>query len=318
MTTYEMAYTMPTSTLNKPQLTPRNYRSFDVRSLSGALGAEITGLDVKCVSDDAFGELHQALLDHQVLTLPDQTIGPADQIEFARRFGEPMNYDFAAPVESHPLVTELYSRPDDRFNFGGGWHTDSMNFERPPKITMLHCKTAPAVGGDTSFANLYLVWESLSEGFRELLLPLRAVAATSMVYGSSFNVGSDDFNQSSGTPTQIRPEQEDEEFAHPVARVHPETGRVAMYSCAAYSARFEGMTQAESLPLLRQLWERAIQPEFTCRVSWKPGTLTLWDNRCCTHYAHNDYSGQTRVMHRVIVAGEVPVQASTMSGETAA
>ena len=126
---------------------------------------------------------------------------------------------------------------------------------------------------------------------QRLLKPMRAMAATSLSYGSSTAVGGDDFKRRLATPTKMDPSQEDDEFAHPVARVHPETGRTALYTCSAYSARFEDMSQADSLPLLSYLWELTIQPEFTCRVNWRPGTLTMWDNRCCLHYAHNDYAG---------------------------
>ena len=277
-----------------------------MRPLSGALGAELTGVDLNTLNDAVFDEIHQALLDHQVLTFPGQKLTPASQAAFAARFGELMNYRFVEPMSEHPFVTEIRSEPNDRFNFGGGWHTDSMNFEHPPKLTLLNCVETPAVGGDTSFANLHLAWDSLSDGMRRLLRDMRIAAATSLSYGTSTAVGSDDFKQQTSTPTQITTEQEDEEFFHPIARTHPDTQRLALYLCSAYSARFDGTTRTESLPLMRHLWEHAIQPEFTCRVIWKPGTLTIWDNRCCMHYAHNDYPGQVRVMWRVIVEGEKP------------
>ena len=307
MTKYQMAYKMPQATLHPPQRQTHDYRHILVRALSGALGAEVAGVDLGKLSDDAFLEIEQALLDHQVLSFPDQALTPQGQLDFAARFGPLMHYPFAAEMASHPYLTEIRSDPSDKFNFGGGWHSDSMNFEVPPKITMLYCRVCPEVGGDTSFSNLYLAWDALSDGLRRLLRDMRAMAATSMSYGSSTDVGQQDFKQRIATPTRMAPEQEDEEYSHPVARTHPQTGRLALYVSSAYSARFQDMTQAESLPLLKYLWELAIQPEFTCRVSWKPDTLTLWDNRCCMHYAHNDYSGAARVMWRALVRGERPV-----------
>ena len=306
MTTYEPAYTMPEATLHVPQQEPRDFCHFKVQPLSGALGARVTDIDLSRLSQPAFSELEQALTDHQVLTFPDQPLSMKSQVEFAARFGTLMNYKFVEPVPGHPFVTEIRSEPTDRFNFGGVWHTDSMNFERPPKITMLRCVKTPTTGGDTSFANLYLGWESLSTGLQNLLLPMRIVAATSLSYGSSTEISTADFKQKISTPTRIQGEEEDEEFEHPIARTHPESGRLALYLGRDYSARFSNMTRAESLPLMRYLWEHAVQPSFTCRVNWKPDTLTLWDNRCCMHYAHNDYSGRVRVMLRTIVEGEKP------------
>ena len=141
---------------------------------------------------------------------------------------------------------------------------------------------------------------------QKLLRNKRAIAATSLSYGSSAEHGRDDFKQQTATPTQMKVDEENEEFEHPVARTHPDTGRLALYLSRDYSAYFANMTRDEGLPLMRYLWDHAAQPSLTCRVSWRPGTLTMWDNRCCKHYAHNDYPGNVRVMWRTIVEGERP------------
>ena len=306
MARYEPAYEMPAATSHTPQHQPRDYRHIEVGPLSGALGAEIGGVDLSALEPHGFEEIHQALLDHQVLVFRDQRLSPDAQASFAERFGPLMRYKFADHLPDNPFVTEIRSEPEDIFNFGGGWHSDSMNFERPPMLTLLYCVESPAVGGDTSFASLYLAWQSLSPGMQRLIRDMHQITATSLSYGSSTAVGTDEFKQQVSTPTKMRPDEEDEEFEHPVVRTHPDTGRLALYLSSAYSARFVSMTRSESLPLMRHLWNRATQPEFTCRVGWKPGTLTMWDNRCCAHYAHNDYPGLRRVMHRVIVQGQRP------------
>ena len=306
MTTYQTTYQMPQASMHGPQHHPNTFESFSVRPLSGALGAEITDIDLKQLDDQQFAEVKTALLDHQVLTFPDQYLNPDQQTAFMSRFGKPMLYSFAAPLAENEYVTELRSDPNDQFNFGGSWHTDSMNFERPPMLTSLNCIVCPKVGGDTSFSNLYMAWDQLSDGFKSLLRPMQAVAATSLGYGSSTQVGKAEFKEKIATPTVMKPTQEDEEFLHPVVRTHPDTGRLALYVCSSYSARFEDMTQAESLPFLEYLWEHAVQPSLTCRVTWREGMLTVWDNRCCMHYAHNDYQGQARVMHRLIIEGDRP------------
>ena len=306
MSQYEAAYNVPEAVADSLQQQPREYKHFKVRPLSGALGAEITDVSLSSLTATAFQELRQAFSDHLVLTFPGQGLDMHQQVEFAGRFGPLMRYNFVQSVPGHDYVTEIRSAPGDKFNFGGVWHTDSMNFERPPKITLLQCREAPAVGGDTSFANLYLAWETLSVGMQKLLRHMHAVAATSLSYGSSAEHGREDFKQRTATPTQMEANEENDEFEHPVARTHPDTGRLALYLSRDYSAHFVGMTRSESLPLMRYLWEHASQPSLTCRVSWRPETLTMWDNRCCKHYAHNDYPGNVRVMWRTIIEGESP------------
>lgn len=306
MPNYQQTYQMQPAARYAPQQNPGRYDLIEVTPLSGALGARITGIELADMDHAGFDEIHRALVDHLVLTFPDQKLEPGDQIAFARRFGKLMHYPFAKCMAGFPEITELISEPSDVFNFGGSWHTDSPNFERPPKITMTYCVTCPQTGGDTSFANQYLAWETLSDGMRRLLEGLTAMHSTSLSYGSSSHVGKTDVKSHTSTPTAVPTGGDEEEFEHPVGRTHPETGRKALYVCDAYAARFARMTQEESLPLLRHLWAHASLPEFTCRIGWQPGTLTLWDNRCAMHYAHNDYPGEHRVMRRVIIEGERP------------
>lgn len=305
---YQQTYEMQRAAVHPPQQHPGSYDQITVTPLTGALGARVEGIDLADLDDAGFAEVERALVDHLVLTFPGQDLEPAAQVAFARRFGPLMDYPFAKTMAEHPEVTELISEPDDMFNFGGSWHTDSPNFELPPKITMTYCAVAPETGGDTSFANQYLAWETLSDGMRRLLEPMTAMHSTALAYGQDSAVGQTAFKAQTSTPTGIGGNaKHDDEFEHPVARTHPDTGRKALYVCDSYAARFAGMTQEESLPLLRYLWAHAILPEFTCRVHWQAGTLTMWDNRCAMHYAHNDYSGQRRVMRRIIVEGEKPV-----------
>ena len=298
------AYDMQRALLHAPQLSSRDYRHITVVPVSGAIGAEVTGIALGAIDDAAMGEVATALADHLVLVFPGQALAPADQIAFARRLGPVNPWPYARPMAGYPELTELVSGPADIHNFGGGWHTDSSTFPRPPAYTVLQCIEGPDAGGDTSFANQYLAWDTLPEDVRRGLEGLRLIHATAKGFGDhSRSTGSGEVTT---TPVVVPAEHEGLESSHPVARTHPVTGRKARYVNAGFAARFEGWSAAESQPLLDALAAHGGIPEFTCRVRWRPGTLVVWDNRCCLHYAHNDYAGQRRVMRRAVVEGEVP------------
>jgi taurine dioxygenase len=300
---YQPTYRINPATTHAPQREPGRYRRISVHPASGALGADVTGVDLRALDDETFRELERALADHLVLFIRDQQLRPDDQKAFGRRFGPLHCWPYAKPLAGHPEITELRSEPDDVFNFGGSWHSDSMHYERPPMLTMLYCLECPAVGGDTSYSNQYLAWDALSPGLRRTLARRRAVNSSAQYLAGHF--GSAEVSGRTSTPLRYGTD-EDQEVLHPVARTHPVTGRQALFVCDSFTVRFEGMSQAESLPWLRYLWRHAIQPEFTCRFRWRPGTLAVWDNRCVQHYAHNDYPGSCRVMHRSVIEGDRP------------
>jgi len=93
---------------------------------------------------------------------------------------------------------------------------------------------------------------------------------------------------------------------HPVVRTHPVTKRPLLYINKAHTTRFAGMSERESAPILDFLFERIMQPEFSCRFQWQRGSLAFWDNRACQHYPLNDYQGELRKMLRVSLAGDKP------------
>ena len=301
---YQQTFQLQATTAHPPQQAPGSYERLTVAPISGALGADVTDVDLRSLDNITFGEVERALTDHLVLFVRDQDFAPDDLKAFGRRFGPLMRWPYADNLPGHPEITELRSEPDDKFNFGGSWHQDSLNYERPPKITMLYAVECPPVGGDTSYSNQYLAWAALPDDLRARLGQMKAVNSAAKSYGG--HSGSDDVRDHSATPLTFQADQ-DNETEHPVAQTHPVTGRQALYVNDAFTARFAGETEDESLPLLRELWRHAITPEFTCRFRWRPGTVALWDNRCCMHYAHNDYTGYRRVMHRIVIEGDRPV-----------
>jgi alpha-ketoglutarate-dependent taurine dioxygenase len=271
-----------------------------VQRISGALGAEITGLDLaKPLADAEFGALKQAWLDHLVLFFRGQHLTPAQFMAFARRFGEPVDYPMVKGLADYPRIIEVKKLEHERAAFGAIWHSDTAYLECPPMASMLLAREVPPAGGDTLFANMYLAFECLSEGMKEVLLKLKAINSSAK---ADVTKTREDRVRSDGT------EQASKEFVaeHPVVRTHPESGRKALYVNPAHTLRFAGMTGEESAPLLDYLYRHQTRPEFTCRFSWQPGSIALWDNRCAQHNPVNDYHGYRRLMHRITLAGDRP------------
>ncbi|HET7341470.1 MAG TPA: TauD/TfdA family dioxygenase [Methylomirabilota bacterium] len=271
-----------------------------VEPIAGALGAEVSGVDLsKDLADATIAELRRAWLEHLVLFFRDQDLPPATFLAFARRFGEPIEYPFVKGLDDFPEIIPVLKLPQETINFGGIWHSDTTYLEVPPMASMLVAREVPAAGGDTEFANMYLAYETLSEGLRRVLDGL--VAVNSSAAADVSRTREDRLKDSARADAKT-----EYVAAHPVVRVHPETGRRALYINVAHTVRFEGMTEEESRPLLQFLFRHQVRPEFTCRFHWRPGSLAMWDNRCAQHNAINDYQGRKRLLHRITLAGDRP------------
>ena len=276
------------------------YRTIEVRRLSGALGAEIHGVDLaRALPDECIAEIRRAFLDHLVIFFRGQTLTPAEFMAFARRMGEPIEYPFVKGIAGFPEVIEVKKLEHERQNFGGIWHSDTAYLARPPMGSMLLAREVPPHGGDTEFANQYLAYETLSDGLRRVLDGLVAVNASTKA--DATRTREDRLKTDGRSDTR-----EDYVAEHPVVRTHPETGRKALYVNVGHTVRFRDMTEAESAPLLQFLFQHQARPEFTCRFRWEVGSLAFWDNRCTQHNPINDYHGFRRVMHRITLAGDQP------------
>ena len=268
----------------------------DVKPLSGAIGAEIHGIDLRSpVSDETVARIRKIWLEHSVIFFRDQDLPPKDFAAFARRFGEVVDYPFLKGLDDSPEVIEVAKLEHERVNFGGLWHTDTAYLERPPMGTMLVAREVPPYGGDTLFASSYAAYEALSDGMKRLLDPLRAVNSSAKAEKTRTRE-----DRKAGEGRKVL------EAEHPVVRTHPETGRKALYVNFGHTLRFVGMSEEESAGLLAYLFEHQSKPEFTCRFRWEPGSIALWDNRCALHNPINDYHGHRRIMHRVTLAGDRP------------
>jgi taurine dioxygenase len=281
--------------------TDNAYRTIKVLPLAGALGAEISGVDLATdLVEETVAEIRRAWLEHLVIFLRDQLMGPERFVAFARRIGVPVEYPFVRGIDGFPEIIAVTKLPHETVNFGGIWHSDTVYLERPPMATMLIAREVPQFGGDTMFSNMYAAHEGLSPGMQRMLEGLQAVNSSAMADVSKTR---EDRLRDSGSGDRAEREYL---AVHPVVRTHPETGRKALYVNVAHTQRFVDMTEDESRPLLRFLFDHSVRPEFTCRFQWRVGSVAMWDNRCAMHNPINDYHGHTRTMHRITLAGDVP------------
>jgi len=275
-------------------------RRIEVEPIAGACGAEIHGVDVAAELDDAtIADIRQALLDHCVIFFRDQNLDVARHKAFARRFGDIFihpNYDGVVP---DPEIIEVRREPGDERIVGEEWHTDTTMVAEPPMGAILYAIETPPYGGDTMFASQYAAYDALSDGMKRMLAGLRAVHSDRKVAGPRAGM-----NAKRSTKVREDADWRETISVHPVVRTHPETGRKLLFVNASYTIGFEGMTEAESAPLLDYLLEHGHRPEFTCRFRWRPGSIAFWDNRSTKHIAVHDAGPHRRLMRRVQVAGE--------------
>jgi taurine dioxygenase len=274
--------------------------SIQIRRVSGAVGAEISGIDLAAgVSDATIAAIRQAWLEHGVLFFRNQPLEPGAFQAFAERFGEVVEYPFVKGIEGHPLIIPVLKLAHEKVNFGGIWHTDTAYLDVPPMASMLIARELPPFGGDTLFASGYAAFEALTPAMQRMLEGLTGVNASAKA-----DVTRTREDRIKDGPAAAP--RKDLVAEHPVVRTHPETGRKALYVNFGHTMRFAGMTEEESRPLLEFLFVHQVKPEFTCRFIWQVGDIAFWDNRCVLHNPVNDYHGYKRSMHRVTLKGDRP------------
>lgn len=250
-----------------------------VKRLAGALGAEIHGPDISNPTPELVEGIKAALDAHMVIFLPGQSPTPADHVAFGRHFGA---------LEGHPnleadtrLPPEIFQLKASRGGVADEWHTDLTFQENPSIMSILHMVTCPEVGGDTMWTSLYAAYDGLSEPMKAMLDGLTALH-------------------------DALPHNHPEQMAvHPVVRVHPVSGRKALYVNEHFTRRIVETNAEESEMLLRFLTNWVKHPRFTVRYNWAPGTVGIWDNRCTQHFVLNDFEGE-RIIQRVTVMGDEP------------
>ena len=278
------------------------YSRIKVTPVSGSMGAEIEGVDLsKEIDDQTFEEIRRAFHEHIVIFFRDQHLTHEQHKAFGRRFGTLNIHPYVKGMDGHPEIMQIVKEPEDKVNFGGGWHSDMSFLEEPALGSILYAREVPPYGGDTLWANQYLAYETLSSGMKAMLEGLKAVHTAKGEYSERGHSA-----QSRKSMAVTMASDDTPSFEHPVIRTHPETGRKALYVNPAFTEKFVGWTKRESRPLLHFLFEHCTQEPFTCRFRWSKNAIAFWDNRAAQHFALNDYHGHRRHMERVTVNGDRP------------
>ena len=266
--------------------------------LSDLMAAEVIGIDLARPFDEMTKEaVHQAFLTYQLLVFRDQKLNKPQQIAFTEQFGTLERHTkFNKGGDEFPLVHVVSNLNDDGKPSGKVkstlWHSDKSFRPEPCMATILHAITMPPDGGDTVYANMYAAYEALPESEKEFLKGKKVVHSWEL---SRENIG------------RVLSEDEKRDAppnAHPLARVHPETSRIALF-VGMHASHIEGMSFEEGRAKILELEAHATKPEFTFRHTWQLGDVVMWDNRCLLHRADPNFDAATfpRVLHRTCLRG---------------
>ena len=271
----------------------------NVKRVAGAIGAELQAINLADGIDGELAATLRALLnEHEVLFLRDQAISAADQKALAEIFGPLQTHPAYGTVEGFPEVMILESTRDNPSKIEV-WHSDMTFRQHPPSVTVLRGITIPEVGGDTLFASMTAAYEGLSPGMQSYLEGLTAVHDFSHGFRESLA-------EPGGRKRLTDAVAANPPVRHPVVQTHPETGKKVLFVNALFTTHIDGLPPLESAEVLQFLWRHASLPEFTCRFSWAPDSLVLWDNRSTQHKPVNDFFPATRRLHRVVSEGDQP------------
>lgn len=267
--------------------------------LQPSIGTVVHGMDLATDLDnpEVVTFVRQLWLQRRVIAFRGQEhLTRQQMVQFVERFGVvgmPFGEKDHVPNSPYDLnqqvrdndIPNLLVLPSDATvpNIASGWHSDATWQKKPPMASVLMCREAPPVGGDTCFCDCYSMWEGLSKATKERVANLNAV-----------HIGSVGHQMDGKTPVSV----------HPVPRTHPETGQTSLYVQQGFVKKFadeHNIPEDEQRTLLLEMKSQEGRPEFTCRVKWEPGTIAMWDNRCVLHSGSGDYWPHRRFMERLTI-----------------
>ena len=273
------------------------YEIIKVKPVTARVGAEIEGVDLsKPLGEQAFREVHHALMQNCVIFFRDQELDHDSHKAFGRLFGELAIHPAIPGPQGHPEILPIHADAKSTYIAGERWHSDVSCDEEPPLGSILHLRTIPEYGGDTLFSNMYAAYDALSDRMKEYLDGLTARHDGERQYrGRYADLGADDAGK-------VFPRAD-----HPVVRTHPETGRKCLFVNPIFTMKINGLPRIESESMLAMLHEHCANPDFQVRFRWQPNSVAFWDNRCVQHLAIWDYYPNVRSGFRVTVKGDRPV-----------
>ena len=269
------------------------------KPIAGALGAEIEGINLtQSLCQDEYKQIRKLLIEHEVIFFRNQDISPAQQKDLAHSFGPLQTHPAYETVEGFPEITILESTAQKPSKIEA-WHSDMTFRQHPPLASVLRSKITPERGGDTLWASMTTAYERLSEKMKHFLDGLYAV--------HDFRHGfKESLEESGGAERLAQAVNDNPPVEHPVIQIHPESGKKVIFVNSLFTTHIVGITQAESRAILDFLFEHIKMPEFTCRFSWEPNCIALWDNRSTQHKPINDYFPAHRKLHRITIYGDLP------------
>jgi taurine dioxygenase len=280
----------------------RKIMSLTIESVTPSIGGIVHGVDLSQDMDDAsFRAIEAGLMDRQVLFFRGQNITPEQQRDFAARFG---------PLHIHPIYPRSDRVPEimildtalNDLRDNALWHSDVSFSKTPPLGAVLVARKVPQTGGDTLWASATAAHDGLPEALKRLLEGLTATNDLA----KSFPV--ERFGTTEASLTQLEKAKRDNPpVSHPVIRMHPVTGRRAIFVNEGFTTRIDGLDADSSDTLLNLLYRHVTRPEYTVRWRWRQGDVAVWDNRVTQHYATDDYRPHHRIMHRATIIGDRPV-----------
>jgi len=275
----------------------------EVKLLSGALGAEISGINLKDSSKENYQRINSLLLEHKVIFFRNQDITHKEQIALAQNWGPLENHAYVKGLDKHPEIVRIVKTKEEKNQWGENWHTDVSYNVKPTKAVILKSIKIPPVGGDTCFSNMELAWETLDEKIKEKIKDKKAIHSS---LGAEFFI--DNYKGMSGLEKKNYDEYSNE---HPVVRTHPETGKKILYVNWTYTKQIIGLKKKENDEILKKIFEHQARLDLTCRFNWTENAVAMWDNRSVIHYAIADFYpgrglGYERIMDRIAIEGDQP------------
>ena len=275
----------------------------EIKLLSGALGAEIKGINLKDSSKENYKLINNLLLEHKVIFFRNQDITHEEHIALAQNWGPLENHAYVKGLDKYPEIVRIVKTKDEKNQWGENWHTDVSYNAKPTKAVILKSIKIPPVGGDTCFSNMELAWETLDEEIKEKIKDKKAIHSS---LGAEFFI--DNYKGMEGHEKRNYDEYSNE---HPVVRTHPETGKKILYVNWTYTKKIIGIEKKESDEILKKIFDHQARLDLTCRFNWTENAVAMWDNRNVIHYAIADFYpgrglGYERIMDRIAVEGDQP------------